>query len=127
MAIEHIQKTELLDEITWRRILTEQIASEFEANSRRRWRRYPANGELKVEFEIDGEPRRRTWDIIQISAGGLTVRSEEDIPEDTPLMLKINFDGNPIPAKGLSRHCTQTLGGYKLGIKLMFATRGSPE
>jgi hypothetical protein len=118
--VDQAQQTKMLDEITWRTILNHQVASDFERHSHRRWRRYPANGEVKAEFAVDGQPRKRTWDILQIAAGGLTVRAGEEIDQDTPVKLQINLDGNPVIARGVTRHCTQTGGGYKLGIKLIF-------
>lgn len=119
--MEQAQDIKLLDEMTWRKMLSAQVAGEIESHSRRSWRRYPAEGEVKAEYKVDGEPRKRTWDLLQIAAGGLTVRTGEEMPTDTPVALYINMDGNPVPARGLTRHCTQTLGGYKVGIKLLFA------
>ena len=110
----------LLDELTWRKMLAAQVAGEIESHSRRHWRRYPAEGEVKAEFMVDDQPRKRTWDLLQIAAGGLTVRTGEEMMVNTQVLLHINMDGNPILARGLTRHCTQTLGGYKVGIKLLF-------
>jgi hypothetical protein len=119
--VDQAQQTRLLDEITWRMILNHQVASDFENKSYRRWRRYPADGEVKVEYVVDDQTRKRTWDILQIAAGGLTVRAGEEVAQDTLLNLQINLDGNPIRARGTTRHCTQTVGGFKLGIKLVFS------
>ena len=116
----HAQPIKLLDEATWRRVLACQVEAAFESHSRRNWRRYHIDGEITVKLVLDGKPRTRTWNLLQVAAGGLTVRTGEVIAADTPVDLRIQFDETPLFAKGVTCHCTQTLGGFKVGIRLIF-------
>ena len=121
LFVDQTQQTKLLDEITWRKVLASHVAGDFEAHSRRTWRRYPVVGEVKADYKVDGVPRTRTWTLIQIAAGGLTVRAGDAIIQGTSLDLRIQIEDDSLFAKGITCHCTQTLGGYKLGIKFLFS------
>ena len=78
-------------------------------------------GDVKAigQFE-NGTTFKRTWTLLQVSAEGLTIKSEEPVDEQTTLDLWINIDGEPMKVSGQIVHCTQTLGGYKLGIRILF-------
>ena len=114
------QQIRLLDEITWRRVLAKQVSGAMETHSRRNWRRYGIEGEVIAELILEGMTRRRTWALLQVAAGGLTVRTSEVISCGTAVHLQIQFDEEPLFCMGVTRHCTQTLGGYKVGIRLIF-------
>lgn len=59
--------------------------------------------------------------IIQLSPGGLMVRAQRPIADDTPLRLEIALEDEIVHAEGRVAHCTQTVGGYKIGIELVFS------
>ncbi|MBI5763421.1 MAG: PilZ domain-containing protein [Planctomycetes bacterium] len=105
----------------WLRRISAVVAPESEPVLRRSFRRYSVTGEVKaVGCRDDGTPFRRTWTLLQVSAEGLSIKSEEPLPVETQLELAVNIDGNPMPVRGTVVHCTQTLGGYKLGVRLHF-------
>ncbi len=121
MAISTTTQTEQLTEPGWRKILAVRVSADFERGTRRSWRRYPIVGEVKAKFQIDDQPRKRSWDIISGSARGLTIRSDEEVPLGTKLTLQIHLEEGTFPATAVVKHCTQTVGGYKLGIQFHFA------
>ena len=114
------QQTKLLDEVTWRRAIVDQVAAEADSHSRRHWSRCPVTGEVKAEFSVNGELRKRSWDLLQVSVGGLTVRTGEEIAADTPVDLRVQLNDELLFCKGATCHCTQTVGGFKVGIRLIF-------
>lgn len=105
----------------WLRRISAVVAPESEPVLRRSFRRYPVMGEVKASgCRDDGTQFKRTWTLLQVSAEGLSIKSEEHLEVQTPLDLAVNIDGNPMPVRGTVIHCTQTLGGYKLGVRLHF-------
>ncbi|MEK6644760.1 MAG: PilZ domain-containing protein [Planctomycetota bacterium] len=122
MAIDQSTNTDLLTELQWRKILAVRVSADFETGTRRSWRRYPVVGEVKAHYQIDEEPRRRSWDIMTGSARGLTLRSEDELPLGTKLSLQVVLEEGTFPAMGVVMHCTQTLGGFKLGVQFNFAS-----
>lgn len=121
MAISTTTLTEPLTESAWRKILAVRVSADFERGTRRNWRRYPIVGEVKVQYRVDDQPRKRSWDILTGSARGLTLRSDEELPLDTKLTMEILLEEGTFPATAVVRHCTQTVGGFKLGIQFVFA------
>ncbi|MBI5763420.1 MAG: PilZ domain-containing protein [Planctomycetes bacterium] len=121
MAISTTTQTELLTEHRWRQFLAVRVAADFERGTRRSWRRYPIVGEVKAQYQIDDQPRKRSWDILSGSARGLTIRSDEEVPLGTKIALQIHLEEGAFPAAAVVKHCTQTVGGYKLGIQFVFA------
>jgi hypothetical protein len=104
----------------WTRILARNVSADFEPHSRRAHRRYTVRGELKATWTHDGEPYTRTWQLTEVSSRGLSAKSYQEIPHDVAVNLEINFDGAYVPLQGRVMHCTQTLGGFKIGIRLHF-------
>ncbi len=92
-------------------------------------RRAPHRNEERMPFACevilapggeDGGTRRRLT-LLNISNSGLMLKGETEIEEKTEVLIEINPDGNPFHVVGVICHCTQTLGGFKIGVNLKFA------
>jgi hypothetical protein len=104
----------------WLKALQETVSAEFEPVYRRRQRRYAVVGEVRVSGKLEGEPFRRTWPLIEASSDGLTAKGSEEIRLGVEFDVVVQISDDPITARGRTVHCTQTLGGYKIGILLEF-------
>lgn len=104
----------------WRDVLVRKVAPEFEPHLRREYRRYPVQGEVIAHYTYDERTFKRTWPLLEISLGGITAKAYHEIPADINAMLEVRIDGDTYPVAGRVRHCTSTLGGFKIGIQLRF-------
>ena len=104
----------------WREILATVVAAEFEPAYRRNHRRYPVHGEVKVVGQLNGQPFRRTMPLLEASAEGLTAKSETELPDDFRVEMTVHVTEEPLLMRGKIVHCTQTLGGHKVGIHIEF-------
>lgn len=58
--------------------------------------------------------------IQNVSDQGLMLRTDDPIPENTPVLMRVELEGESALLCGMIRHCSMTVGGYKLGIRLLF-------
>jgi hypothetical protein len=103
----------------WQRILGDIVQPEVEPG-RRTLRRYVVSGEVELAFEIDDEPFQRTVPLLNVSPRGLTVKVYEPIPVEQAVIVRILLEGETRVFCGHVIHCTMTLGGFKVGIRLDF-------
>lgn len=104
----------------WCTLLSQSVTPAIEMNIKRRYRRYNVSGDARGEIDCDGERLKRSWPLLEVSAKGLTLKSHEPLPAGSIATLEVNFDGHWHPLRGTVVHSTETLGGYKLGLKLIF-------
>lgn len=104
----------------WQRVIARNVSAELEPRVRRRHRRYAVKGEVKATYSLDGKSYKRTWRLLEVSATGLTVKSHEPLPGDVFFLMYVDMDGDPVCLRGEAVHSTQTLGGFKTGIRLQF-------
>jgi hypothetical protein len=104
----------------WWKVFSDFAVAEQEPHYRRRSRRYPCEGEIKVEGEVDDEPFKQIWKILQVSEGGLMARSPREVPLETRVTVFWRRNERNLMMSGRVIHCTQTIGGYKVGIRLAF-------
>jgi len=104
----------------WNELLTRVVAPELGKNLRRGTRRYPIIGEAKLTFEKDGKTYRRTFDVINVSRGGMTLKGYDEVKADTVIDVKITLGPHVAPLKAKVVHCTGTLGGFKVGVEILF-------
>src|ERR1043166_9870102 len=110
----------LLDESTWLRIIAKCIDAKIEAHSRRSWKRYRIGGSVIAEYRLDDKRHKRSCGLLEVSAGGLMLRMDNEIPLGTWIDLQIELKEDTLLSTGMTCHCTQTIGGYKVGIRLLF-------
>lgn len=76
--------------------------------------------EVAVMTDEDGQSVRRHMSMMNLSPGGLMLKCEFEFEQGTQMLIEINPDGKPFHVVGVVKHCTQTLGGYKIGVRLIF-------
>ena len=115
-----VDTSPVLNNDQWNNLLTRVVAPELGKNLRRGTRRYPVMGEAKLTYEKDGRNYRRTFDIINVSRGGLTLKGYDEVKMDTLIDVKVTLGPHVARLKAKVVHCTGTLGGHKVGIELIF-------
>lgn len=112
-----------LSHAAWQDILACSVgAPEFEPPVRRRsrrygvrlgaWRMYFQNGRKLVELRVK---------LANAALDGVMLLSHEEVPEDIPTVLAFTADDDDEHRLvGEIVHCTSTIGGYKVGIRLHF-------
>jgi hypothetical protein len=108
------------DRQVWSDLLITVIHPEIGENRRRHARRYTTAGEVKLAYERAGRTVRRSFDVLGVSVDGIMARGHCEVDADELVNMEINLNGSPICLRGRVIHCTTGLGGYKIGIKLMF-------
>lgn len=83
--------------------------------------RTPCVSEVVLLMERDGQTVRRHLMLVNVSNSGLMLKGETELEVKSEVVIEVNTDGTPFHVVGVVRHCTQTLGGYKIGIHLKFA------
>jgi len=101
-------------------VVDTDVKTEVKPRCRRSHQRYAADGEIKVTGQIDGKPVKQAWDLRQVSLEGISARSSQEIPAEARLEFEVCINGHVLRVRGKIKHCTQTIGGYKVGIKLLF-------
>jgi hypothetical protein len=105
----------------WREVLSAYAGPEEPGRRRTDERYYIALGSVKLAFEQDGAPVERTGRVLNASEGGLMIKQYEGIPPETLLQIEATIGEESFALAGRVAHCTQTVGGFKVGIELKFA------
>ena len=88
---------------------------------RRRHKRYPESGQLRILWEDDaGRDRISNAEIVDISVAGLRLRVSERIPERT--YVTCNDPARRISGRGTVRHCRFSRGKYIIGLEFPVGT-----
>ena len=108
----------------WTQLVTQHGADAAASLLRRRQFRYYVQGPTRVAFSKHADSgaasNARTCSVLDISNDGLMLRSQEQVPVRTPLAIELYFGDQTITAFGTVVHCTQTVGAFKIGVKLRF-------
>ena len=113
-------ETSFISGAYWKRFLKRTVAPEHKSDIQRAEPRYPLSGETKVSFEDADETSVRRLALLNGSQDGLTTKGQTPIALDTQVVLEMNPEGTPFTIHGRIIHCTETVGGYKIGIELRF-------
>ena len=73
-----------------------------------------------MTFESMGRREERTAALLNASGGGLMLRSHEELPAGTKVLLRLPHADQLLEVAGRIMHSTTTVGGFKLGILLDF-------
>ena len=77
---------------------------------------------------VDGPEPVRGLELVDISAFGLGAISKEWFEPGRHLLVQLNVNGTEWNGLMQVAHCTETLGGYKIGLKLVSGeAEGGPE
>ena len=108
----------------WTQLVAEYGTGPAASLLRRRQPRYYVQGPTRVAFSRDADcsegPNARTCSVLDISNDGLMLRSREQLPVHTPLAIELYFGDQTITVFAAVVHCTQTVGAFKIGVKLRF-------
>jgi len=110
----------------WLKLVEAVRSPEAEPSWRRRNQRYAVDAtQVNVLFSPpDGHgPVVLPASLLEVSADGMMIRTHKAIPNETELALRMMFfglDGLELIVLGHVVHCTETVGGYKIGIALDF-------
>jgi hypothetical protein len=110
----------LLDDFTWRSVLGKYVEADMEAHTRRSYRRYRVAGRVIAEYRLNEKLERHNCHILNLAAEGLLIFSTVEMPVGVWVDLQIELGEDNFLAIGMTCHCTQTIGGYKVGVRLVF-------
>ncbi len=111
----------LLTEADWTQLLSGMVDPDLKKDYRRRTQRFAVNWDAKCTFTDEGQILSRHGLVLDTSVEGLTIRTQFEINADMIVRIEINPEGTPFLLKGRVIHCTETIGGFKIGLHLMFA------
>lgn len=101
----------------------DKVASELgDHDPRRLNRREPFENyeDVKLFIQDAGDVRHCLARITEVSVGGVSLWTDCEVPVCTRVMFEFHPDNKPVKVKGRIVHCTQTVGGYKVGIEIEF-------
>jgi hypothetical protein len=94
-----------------------QMGREFR---REHGRRNTSTGSVKLAFEREGKPVKRTGNLLEFSWEGVQIKQREEITVSTLVLMHVMLSEGEATLAGRVVHCTDTLGGFKVGIQLLF-------
>ena len=62
----------------------------------------------------------RPGTVLDASTTGIMIRQREEMDVGTLVIVRAVLDDQDVAIAGQVMHCTQTVGGYKVGIELHF-------
>jgi hypothetical protein len=107
----------------WQELLARKVpAPEVEPAVRRRCRRYTVQlGAWCILYLKGLNPTELRVKLLNASLDGVMVLSREEVPENVQVVMAFNGDEEiEYVLAGEGVHCTSTVGGYKVGIRLRF-------
>jgi hypothetical protein len=108
----------------WTQLVTQHGAGRALSLLRRRQPRYHVQGPTRVAFSRHAgsseASNAHTCSVLDVSEDGVMLRSREQVPLDTLLAIELYFGDQIITVFGTVVHCTQTVGAFKIGVKLRF-------
>lgn len=90
------------------------------ANRRQETRRFALGATARLAFEKSGRPATQFAGVLNVSTDGVMLKSANRIAYGTAVVLQLAITDEPVILAGRVIHCTQTVGGYKVGIELQF-------
>ncbi len=114
----------LVERDEWFAFLAQDTDPEPDPHQRRRFCRYPVTcGSATLTLAADENAAVVPGRLVNISAGGVMVQVRKWLQVGTPVWIDIELDTIRGALLGRIVHTTQCLGGYKLGIQLVFPER----
>ena len=74
--------------------------------------------------ELAGRPVKDNGTIVNISSGGIMFKRSRPIRDGLHVVLRVQLPEGLALLHGDIAHCTQTMGGYHIGVELMFDDGG---
>jgi hypothetical protein len=116
-----------IDEQSWAAIVARNAEMDPQILVKRGAERYDVPfGQVTVYFR--DEPRRPfTATLMQVSLGGLMLRTFDRIPSTAKAALHILVGDDECVVHASAVHCTDTVSGYKVGFQLEFHAPAMPN
>jgi len=95
----------------------EEVTPEHRRQDRRR---YTPLGSARLVFKQDGRPQVRGGKVLNVSSRGMLVWQREDINWGTKVVVQARLGETDTLLFGHVAHCTETVGGFKVGVELQF-------
>jgi hypothetical protein len=108
----------------WARFMKRAAEDAPVSEYRRENQRHTFENEGAVIVDWAGDETRCRFKILEISQDGVTGRVEEELPVRARVQFEFSPEGKPLLLKGRIVHCTQTVGGFKVGITLTLPEDG---
>ncbi len=116
------QELKLLTRQQWIDFLARHTEGRSEPLLRRRSPRYTIpHGVIRLSYPQDRRVVVETTSLLQVSEVGLTIKTRKEVPMDAEVRVEALMEDQPFALNGVVIHSTQTIGGFKTGVKLRFA------
>ena len=113
-----------LSRVAWQELLSCCVsAPEFEPPIRRHARRYGIQlGAWRLMYQAGRRLTALRVRLANAAADGVMLLSHADVPDNIPVLLTFTGDRDAeYELVGQVVHCTSTVGGYKVGVRLRFS------
>jgi hypothetical protein len=104
----------------WKHVLARYVVPEMGSEWRRRTIRYPLCGEIRAAIRHPDGIMNRELALREVSVSGVMARYHQRLPESAPVRMEVRIGEYWLAVLGEIVHCTETIGGYKVGIRLHF-------
>ena len=104
----------------WRGLVARHAEATPREHRRRNQRHYVEFGSVTLRFLEKGQPVEKTGKLLNVSRGGLMLKQYQEIDIGTKLQIDVLAGDDALTVAGRVAHCTETLGGFKVGVKLEF-------
>ena len=112
--------TDLTSREKWEAFVAQQPEEPTPEHRRSNRRRDTAFGMAELVFTLEGRQVQRSGRVLNISPTGLMVKQREPVADGSSVLVKVGCEDGELVLSGRVMHCTETVGGYKLGIELLF-------
>lgn len=105
----------------WCDVIAQHVQPELEPPVRRRARRYGIEfGLARLRDPNASASVPCTATVLQVSEFGLMLRNHEELAKGAEIWIEVLLGDETCSLYGVVRHCTETIGGYKIGVELFF-------
>jgi hypothetical protein len=109
----------------WVRFVSRQIPPDANPPTRRSTqRRRLEYGIARLSYKQAGRSISYVTTLLEISVTGLMIKTRRLVPGETELRVQMLVEEAPLAVVGTVIHSTQTVGGFKTGVRLMFPAGG---
>ncbi|MBU0638845.1 MAG: PilZ domain-containing protein [Planctomycetes bacterium] len=121
-----IQQTELrpITRERWLQCLDEFAGEVAPPFAKRRFDRFSTAAYAKLVYTRRLGERKSamvvTGALLQLSEEGIMLRTNEPVPIHTSAAVELHLGDEPVVVLGTVRHCTDTVGAFKVGLELSF-------
>lgn len=107
----------------WEKFVQQTESDNLDHDARRESPRKPivCFDDIQLKIYDSGEVTSRIVKITEISAGGVTCWTGEEVLEGARVQFIFAGEFRHWQFRGRIVHCTQTIGGFKVGIRIEFS------